>query len=227
MSRKSSNQPVTLLPPVFQQPFPSEPTIVEELEPGGSYVQQRWVNLAFDQQDAEDLSFEQLQLSGVHLQQAQLKLLQAADTRCETVDLAGAVLEKAYLRRVEFQGCRLLGTSFLDADMQDVRFTRCMGNLLRVWNSACRSVRFEHCTLHEASFDGADLSGVVFDTCDLSGADFRNAKLKGTDLRGSTITNLKVGPRDLVGVIIDPAQAVQLIQLFGVVVKAEELRERF
>ncbi len=207
--------------PQFKQPVPSEPTILTELEAGGHYTQQRWVNLALDGQEADDVSFDQLQLSGVRLQQARLPLLQAVDTRCENVDFAGCVLEKAYIRRVEFQGCRLLGTSLLNADLEDVRFSRCMANMLRIWTSSCRSVRFEHCSLCDASFDGADLSGVVFDTCDLTGADFRNANMKGTDLRGSTITRLQIGTRELAGVIVDPAQAVQLIQLFGVVVRGE------
>jgi hypothetical protein len=43
--------------------------------------------------------------------------------------------------------------------------------------------------------------------------------MKGTDLRGSTITRLQIGARELAGVIVDPAQAIQLIQLFGVVVR--------
>jgi uncharacterized protein YjbI with pentapeptide repeats len=91
---------------------------------------------------------------------------------------------------------------------------------MRIWTTRCRTVRFEHCALREASFDGSDLSGVVFDHCDLSGADFRNAKLKGADIRSSTITDLKVTGRDLAGLIVDPSQALQLIQLFGVVVRS-------
>jgi uncharacterized protein YjbI with pentapeptide repeats len=219
MQRKTRGQPGTPQAPQYEHPFPSEPTIITELEAGTHYVRQRWVNLAFDGQEAEDVSFEQLQLAGVRMQQARLPLLQAVDTRWETSDVAGGVFEKAYLRRVEFQGCRLLGTSLLNSDLEDVRFTRCMANMLRVWTSRCRSVRFEHCSLCDASFDGADLAGVVFENCDLTGADFRNANMKGTDLRGSTITRLQIGARELTGVIVDPAQAVQLIQLFGVVVR--------
>ena len=93
----------------------------------------------------------------------------------------------------------MIGMTAVDADMTDVRFSRCNLTLARCWTSTYRSARFEHCALQEASFDGSDLSGAVFSKCDLTKADFRNAKLKKTDLRGSILTGIQINLRDLAG----------------------------
>ena len=116
----------------------------------------------------------------------------------------------------------MIGMTAVDADMTDVRFSRCNLTLARCWTSTYRSARFEHCALQEASFDGSDLSGAVFSKCDLTKADFRNAKLKKTDLRGSILTGIQINLRDLAGAIIDPSQAMELIHLLGVTVRPED-----
>lgn len=213
--RSSAVQPPQLV-------VPPEPQTVDFLETRAAYTQQVWQGLRFDTQSAEDVSFEQLDVRGGSFQDAELPLLQAADCRFDTTDFANCSLDKAYLRRVEFVGCRLIGIKLCDADLQDVRFSRCNARLARYWTSSGKSIRFEHCALQEASFDGSNLSGAVFYKCDLSGADFRNARLKGADLRGSTLTGIQVHGKDLAGVIVDPAQALELIQLFGVVVRPED-----
>ena len=60
---------------------------------------------------------------------------------------------------------------------------------------------------------------MVFRQCDLSQADFRGATLKGADLRGSLLEGLLVGPHDLRGVIVEPAQAVRIAGLLGLIVQ--------
>lgn len=196
---------------------------VDFLEAHTAYAQQAWNALRFDGQEAEDASFEQLDVRNTSFQDANLPLLECADCRFDTTDFANCALNKAYFRRVEFVGCRLIGAKLSDADLADIRFVRCNARLLRCWTSIARTLRFEQCDLQEASFDGSDLSGAVFYKCNLAGADFRNTRLKGTDLRGSQIAGMKVQGKDLAGVIIDPTQALELIQLFGVQVRTEEL----
>jgi uncharacterized protein YjbI with pentapeptide repeats len=208
-------------PPSFTMPLPSAPASVEQLVDRASYAGQRWHDLHLDAQEADDCSFEQLHIRGGSLRETHLTLAQFADCKIETVDLAGAVWEKAYLRRVEFVGCRLTGMQWLDADLEDVRFTNCAGQHLRIWTSMAQRVRLEQCTLGESSFVGSKLPGAVFVGCDLAGADLRDTMLKGADLRGSALGGLKIGPRELNGVIVSPAQAVDLIELFGVVVRVE------
>lgn len=221
MNRKHRRSP-GVQPPQLPAAGAAEAQAAEFLEPRAAYVKQIWVGSRFDAQAAEDVSFDQLDLRNASFQEANLPLLQAADCRFDTCDFASCALDKAYMRRVEFNGCRLLGLKLADADLEDVRFSRCNARLARCWTTRCKSIRFEHCALQEASFDGSNLAGVVFYKCDLSGADFRNTKLKGADLRGSTIAGIKIDSKDLAGVIVDPNQALELIQLFGVTVQPEE-----
>ena len=79
--------------------------------------------------------------------------------------------------------------------------------------------RFEKCNLREASFEGADLSGVVFADCDLTLASFQGAKLNGTDFRTAQIDSIRIDGKALSGAIIAPLQAIQLIGLLGVQIK--------
>ena len=222
MNRKRRN-PSAVQPPQFSNAASSDPQTVTSLETHATYAQQLWVSLRFDSQEAEDVSFEQLDVRNSSFQNANLPLLQSADCRFDSTDFANCSLHKAYLRRVEFTGCRLTGLKLTDADLEDIGFSRCNARLARCWTSTGKAIRFEHCALQEASFDGSNLSGAVFYKCDLSGADFRNAKLKGTDLRGSTLSGIKINSKDLAGVIIDPTQALELIQLFGVAVRPEDM----
>lgn len=222
MSRKRSTSS-TIQPPQLSSAASSNPQTVQSLETRAAYAQQLWVNPRFDAQAAEDVSFAQLDVRGGSFQDANLPLLQGADCRFDATDFATCSLDKAYLRRVEFTGCRLVGLKLADADLEDILFSRCNARLARCWTSTAKAVRFEHCALQEASFDGSNLSGAVFYKCDLSGADFRNAKLKGADLRGSTLSGIQINSRDLAGAIIDPTQAIDLIQLFGVTVRPEDM----
>lgn len=219
MARKPGQSSQMPQPPEFTTPLPSGLTVVEQLEDGAAHTRQRWADLALDGQSADDLSLDQILLRSVSMRETRLTIAQLIDCRAENCDLAGLALQKPYLRRVELAGCRLSGAQWLDADLEDVRLTGCSAGLLRLWGATARRVRFEQCALQEASFDGSNLSGVAFIGCDLTRADFRNTTLRGADLRGSTISGLQIGARDLVGAIIDPEQALQLIELFGVTVR--------
>ncbi|MBO0782512.1 MAG: pentapeptide repeat-containing protein, partial [Ktedonobacteraceae bacterium] len=82
-----------------------------------------------------------------------------------------------------------------------------------------RSVLFSHCDLHEADFQGASLKDVVFDDCNLTGVELSGATLSNVDLRSSKIDNMRAGPRELQGAIIEPQQALAFVRGMGIEVK--------
>jgi uncharacterized protein YjbI with pentapeptide repeats len=219
MPRGRKQISAVVAPPEFPDTMPQAPEAAPELADRVQLSQRVWVAAHCDQQRAEDVLLECIQSRNGSYQQVELPLLQCSDSQFEHDDFAGAVLEKPYLRRVSFGGCRLMGLAITDGDLQDVLLRRCQLDMARVWTTRCVAVQFDHCTLREASFDGSDLSGVVLRNCDLTGADLRNTRLRGADLRGSTIEGLRVRSQDLAGAIVDPQQAVALIELFGVVVR--------
>lgn len=221
MQRKN-RRASAIQPPQFAAGLAPDPAPPDALEPGANYAQRIWQGLRFDAAEAEDVSLEGLDVRGGSFQEASLPLVQVADCRFDATDFASCALEKAYLRRVELLGCRLVGVKLNEADLQDVLFARCNARLARFWNMRGAAIRFEQCALQEASFEGANLAGAVFARCDLSGADLRNTNLAGADLRGSTLAGIRVNAKDLKGAIVDAAQAVELIGLFGVKVLPDE-----
>lgn len=165
---------------------------------------------------AGGLILEQVKARKVQLLGSMLPGLRVVDTALETCELSGSQWERAFFRRVTFQGCRLLGTQMLDGIFEDVGFVNCQAEGLLLVSGKFKNCRFSKCVLRKASFDGADASGVVFDNCDLTEVDFHLAKLKATDFRSSQIGGLRVGVEEMQGAIIAPHQALQVIGLLGV-----------
>jgi uncharacterized protein YjbI with pentapeptide repeats len=80
---------------------------------------------------------------------------------------------------------------------------------------------FERCRLRDADFGGADLTGTSFVECELHGVDLVGANLNGADVRSSAFRELRLGVRDVRGLIVNREQAAVLAQLFGLVVRDE------
>jgi uncharacterized protein YjbI with pentapeptide repeats len=167
-----------------------------------------------------------LQAGGIILEQVRARKIQflrskipgfrVVDSILETCEFSGADWEKAFFRRVVFQGCRLLGTQMLEGIFEDVEFINCQAEGLLMVATKFKNCRFLKCKLKKASFDGADLGAAVFDDCDLSEANFHEAKLAGTDFRTSVIGGLQVGVKEMQGAIIAPHQVLQVVGLLGV-----------
>lgn len=61
--------------------------------------------------------------------------------------------------------------------------------------------------------------GTIFDNCQLHAIDFIDTNLKGVDISSSDLSELRIDSKKMSGMIISPAQASYLIQLFGVKIK--------
>jgi uncharacterized protein YjbI with pentapeptide repeats len=217
-SRQAHN--TAIAPPQLPPHLPESPFTPPPIADHASYTQQVIVRCDVGEQTADDVLFEQVVLKQVQLGQTLFASAQFIDVRFDACDLAGATWEKAHGQRVELIGCRLVGAKLLHADWDNVLIKDCNAELALFWEGSFRATHWECCSLREASFDGANLAGVVFRNCDLTNADLRNTTLRGTDLRGSTLTGMQVGAKELRGAIIDPAQAVHLARLQGVTVRA-------
>jgi uncharacterized protein YjbI with pentapeptide repeats len=207
------------LPPQWSQITSAESLPGGRLADGERYQGFSLTGSQYAGQEASRVLFEQVHFKRVNLSRTRLPGVQWSDARLEGCDLSGVEWEKARLRRVELVGCRLVGARLLDAQLDDVLFRECQGDLAIVWSAVCRRVRFEQTRLREASFLKADLPGAVFDGCDLERADLREAQLLGADLRHSTLSGMQVGLRELRGAIIDSTQAIYVASLTGVVIR--------
>ena len=104
--------------------------------------------------------------------------------------------------------------------LQNILFQACTFEDAQLATAVCKAVRFEKCNLRNASFELADLAGGMFHQCDLTNSDLRGTQLQGTDFRGSVLNAVQVGAKDLQGAVIDAAQALQIVGLLGVTVRA-------
>jgi uncharacterized protein YjbI with pentapeptide repeats len=208
--------------PMIQSPNISkslEPARLGRLEDQAEYFSVSLNGSDFSGQAAEGLVFEDVLMRRVALVETRLERLRMLDVKVEASDCSGAVWDRARLRRLTFTECRMVGIQLVETDLQDIEFVRCTlaGGLFI--GAACRSISFRECVLREASFESAELAGARFTDCDLTGADLRGARLQGADFRSSTLSRVRVGQRELDGVIIDPSQAVQVVALLGVEVR--------
>ena len=172
----------------------------------------------FTEQEAQHLNFDQVMMQSVIFSKTDFKKVQVLDSRLTVCDLANAKWAEATFSRVELLGCHLTGFQCGEGLFQDVLFKECRCSFAQFALTKFKSVRFEDCDLSEANFFEADLSGVAFLNCDLQQADFARAKLVGADLRGSKIDGMRVGPGELKGATIDPAQAVAFVRGLGIMV---------
>ena len=163
--------------------------------------------------------FEQARVHHASFASGRLAKLRASDCRFEKCDFTAAEWTEAHLLRVDFASCRMLGMQWVTLEARDVLFADCSCEGEFFVSARMPGARLERCGLRRASFEGADLTGAQFRECDLSEADLRGAVLAQADLRGCNINGMKIGARDLMGAILDPAQARQVTGLLGIVVK--------
>jgi uncharacterized protein YjbI with pentapeptide repeats len=73
--------------------------------------------------------------------------------------------------------------------------------------------------MEQADFQQVKLARVSFTGCDMTQVRLSGTKLKDVDLSTCSIDGLGVSLEDLPGVIVSPAQAVDLAKLTGLIVK--------
>ena len=181
-----------------------------KIEDYGEYVNLQVTGETLANQSAVQITVKNVWFKQAALGQMRLLAPQMSALRFENCDLAYTLWENASVRRIKMIGCRITGFKAVEAHLQDVLFQECIGTLAQFRYAKCKAVRFEKCNLVNADFQGADLSGVKFVHCDLSHAEMSHSTLVGTDFRSSKIEGLKVGARELPGVIVDHFQAAYL-----------------
>jgi uncharacterized protein YjbI with pentapeptide repeats len=186
------------------------------------YTQLMLVHDDLTNQVAQHIFFEETLFKQVGMGNTRLSSVQTIDVRFTECDFSNGVWQQLYFQRVELVGCQLMGWHAIEGHFQDTLFKSCRSHFCQFRFSTFKSVQFEDCDLSDADFQGADLSGVKFVNCKLRNVEMSGAKLRGADLRGSHIDGLRAGLPELQGAIIDPAQALALVEQFGITVKSPD-----
>jgi uncharacterized protein YjbI with pentapeptide repeats len=209
----------TKAPPGPRIPSDIEPRAVASLRTFDNLETCRLDGCDLSKQSAERVAFDGVRVEGGTMAESRLSRLLWTDVACARTDLSTVVWEEAKLTRVEFRDCRMTGAILPDAELDGVRFLGCHLAYASFTGSTFRQVSFEACRLDESIFSGANLSGTVFVDCELRGVDLEGANLKDADVSTSRLTEVKVGVKDLRGLIVSREQAAALATLLGLVVR--------
>jgi len=166
---------------------------------------------------AANLRIDTAVLERVALPTSVIAAIRLRDVRLVGCDLANIETRALTAVRVEFVNCHMTGFRTTETcDAEDVLFTEGTLRYSQFVASRFHSCEFVSCNMSDAAFEGADLRGSVFRQCALRNVDLTGAKLDGTDLRSSELENLRLNPKDVYGVVVDPAQAMVLSALLGI-----------
>lgn len=102
----------------------------------------------------------------------------------------------------------------------DNHFSDCVLDFSNFSEAKSKNNRFTACRLQESYWQEVTIEkGTVFENSELGAMDFIGTNLKGVDLSSSNLSELRIDSKKMSGLIISPAQASYLIQLFGVKIK--------
>ncbi|MBN1302960.1 MAG: pentapeptide repeat-containing protein [Anaerolineales bacterium] len=207
-------------PPHFPGQFDGK--FAESLADYNEYMAVDLSGSDFSNQQARGVLFEGSRLRRVNFLGTRLEKARLVDVALDACEFSGAGWEEPHFRRVELIGSRMIGWQLFEARFEEVLFRECKFERAVFVNSTFKAARFERCDLCGVSFDKADLSGVMFADCDLTQAVFRSATLQDADFRTAVLNGMQIEARDMIGAVIHPSQAVQVVSLLGVQVQESD-----
>lgn len=186
-----------------------------------------------EERELEGLLAEGEVLSGLPLAGLELKHAQLRRCRFVACDFSGAVFDQVAWHSCDFSNCRFEDTVWSGVTLDGCkgeggyfvasRWRDCtlIGSVFRCANftrSRWRRSRAENCRFERAVLAEADISGLTPCRSDFLGADFFHTPLKGLDFSDCRLSGITVSEslRELRGMKLNPAQAVELMPLLGV-----------
>ena len=192
---------------------------------------------------SEDSPISGIYCSDTTLVEEDLLLLEVRSSRFQGCSFTHCHFEKAVFIDVCFQNCDLSNSRFRGAFFERCQFLSCKAVGVDMSDTRFKNVAFRQTRLQYAFFDKAKMSDVLFDEIDFTESSMIEASLKnftvrdvkfirnnffktplsGIDLSQSDLVApvVSMPPVELKGAIISPAQAADLIGLWGIVVKED------
>jgi uncharacterized protein YjbI with pentapeptide repeats len=203
----------------------TKPKFSEACQPyrlSGSEERDRYDNLSFaDEECGQDLyarSFFECAFRNMHFT-GRMGNMEFADVIFDHCDLSNLSFSGTAFRRVEFRHCRMTGTDLSRCSMTDTLIEGCRCDYVSFSGSKIRRSSFNSSDFSEGAFSDVKLSDLVLDQDRFLNCEFLHTSLQGVDFSECEIGGLLVNPESLRGVIVSPAQAVDLAALLGIVVK--------
>lgn len=137
-------------------------------------------------------------------------------------DFSGVRAIEAIFHKTQFLDCKMTGSIFSEGTFNSVELIN-----LKAPYFVSRFSEFKNCSVVNCSFVNGDIQDsklikTEFDLCDLKGLNLLNVNLKGMDLRSSNIDEISVLTKDIMGVMVTTAQAIDLTRLLGLIISDEQ-----
>ena len=113
------------------------------------------------------------------------------------LDLIFVWLNGAYLKKVNFSGCKLRGANLQSAILSDANLQSAILSDVNLVDAILIGVNLNRAYLVGADLSRADLRSADLSGADLSRADFRSADLRSADLRSANLNRAKFWKSDL------------------------------
>jgi uncharacterized protein YjbI with pentapeptide repeats len=166
-----------------------------------------------------DLSFRHdeplLDLHGIILYRANLKMADLSGADLKGADLARAELQGADLTRADLQGARLRGANMQGADLEDANLQGA-----DLWTASLQEANLFGAKLQGADLSRAKLQGAWLGVAKLQGAKLDSAKLQHSILINANLQNATLSSADLQGADLREAN-VSGTKLYGAKISHE------
>ncbi len=145
------------------------------------------------------------------------KGLSFVDTVFKGCDLSNVNFSKSTFMRVAFVDCKALGTGFSDAVWNNVLIQNGIFRYAYISASKLGNVLFAQSDQSNLALEQCTLKSVAFTDCSLEKSEFSFTPLRGIDFSSCSIRGISAHLSDLKGVCIASHQALDLMDLLGVV----------
>jgi len=201
------------------------PTLnIETLPVGVSFGNKSKINIDrkhfsdidFAEKTIEEFYLDQCFLEKVFFNQTKIGEGKIIDSIFEKCSFAGIEFNQLIMKRVEIKNSWVQGMQAPGAFVYETYFKSSKLGTANFRYSKLKDVLFESCDLSDTDFIGAELENVTFKNSNLTNAQFSQAKLNQINIKGSEIKNIHISKENLNSLTADTAQALYLVQLFGI-----------
>lgn len=136
-------------------------------------------------------------------------------------DFSNCQMSESTFRRVVFDHCRMTGTDLSRCSLQDTVFLNCALDYSNFAFSSFKNCRIKDCIAVQSSFSETRFEHFQITACRLDETEFFHSRLQGVDLSSCSIDGIALCGDELKGVVVNPAQAVDLARVLGIIIKEE------
>lgn len=115
--------------------------------------------------------------------------------------------------------CHMVGINYVDTKIKN---TDILGNHMKLSilsHTYLDKCIFKDINMSSSSFDGVYFDENTFEEVDMREAEIYNTDMAGVDITGCNIDGIKIQPDNVRGMIVNEVQAIELINILGVVIK--------